>query len=190
MEILWKAFAWVVSRPKVADYLIRRSQRTPYFHLPGYMNRWWLFNAYDSDTSKPEDKRHGRKCTWLPSVRIHHILRADTARDLHDHPWNARTIILKGSYVERRRVGMKLGVSPIEGCSHMRPVMEPITETHARQPGDTATINYGQYHSIDAVSDGGVYTMFFTWKYMGGWGFLVNGVKVPWRQYEEENGVG
>lgn len=178
MEILWRMFAWVVSREPVADYLIERSKRTPYFDLPGYMNRWWLFNAYDSDTSKPEDKRHGRKITWLPSVRIHHILRADTARDLHDHPWNARTIILKGRYVERRKVGMYSMLN------------EPITETFAREPGSTATINFGEYHSIDAVSDGGVYTMFFTWKYMGSWGFLVNGKKVPWRQYEEENEIG
>lgn len=178
MEILWKAFAKVVSHPRVADYLIERSKRTPYFHLTGYMNRWWLFNAYDSDTSKPEDKRHGRKVTWLPSVRVHHILRADTARDLHDHPWNARTIILKGWYIERRRIGM------------YDMLMAPITKEYERKPGDTATINYGQYHSIDKVSKGGVYTLFFTWKYMGSWGFLVNGKKIPWRQYEEENGVG
>ena len=116
------------------------------------------------------------KYPWLPSVRIHHILRADTARDLHDHPWNARTIILKGDYVERRRVGM------------YDMLMAPITKEYLRLPGDTATINYGQYHSIDYVSKGGVYTMFFTWKYMGGWGFLVNGKKIPWRQYEEANG--
>lgn len=26
----------------IANWLIRRAQRAPYVHLPGYMNRWWL----------------------------------------------------------------------------------------------------------------------------------------------------
>lgn len=167
--ILWNFFAKVVSHPKVADYLIKRAQHTPYFHLDGYMNRWWLFNPYQ--TEGPEAERHERKIKWLPSIRIHHILRADNARDLHDHPWNARTIILKGWYYERRLV------KGIRG--------DDITISKWREAGDTATINYGQYHSIDEVSPGGVWTMFFTWDYTGTWGFLVDGKKVPWREYNE-----
>jgi hypothetical protein len=64
--------------------------------------------------------------------------------------------------------------------------VEPITEEFLRLPGDTATIKLGEYHSIDYVSDGGVYTMFITWDYRGTWGFLVNGKKVPWREYTNE----
>ena len=26
----------------MVSWLIRRAQRTPYFHLAGYMERWWL----------------------------------------------------------------------------------------------------------------------------------------------------
>ena len=160
-EVLWKAVAYVLSRKPVAWYLIKRARRTPYFHLDGYMNRWWLFNPYT-----PQD--YERRASWLPSIRVHHILRADTARHLHDHPWNARTIILDGWYVERRLTASGAVVESL------------------RERSDTAEINFGQYHSIDEVSDGGVYTLFFTWKYMGGWGFLVGGRKIPWRKYEQE----
>lgn len=160
-ELVWKALAFLISRKPVAEYLIKRSQRTPYFNIEGYMNRWWLFNSYDPGTYRQE------KYTWLPSIRVHHILRADTARHLHDHPWNARTIILKGWYVERRL--MPNGA---------------IVEAK-RSAGDTARVLYGQYHSIDKVSDGGVFTLFFTWKYCGPWGFLVDGKKVPWKEYED-----
>ncbi|KKI24516.1 hypothetical protein WX98_19415 [Pseudomonas syringae pv. persicae] len=39
------------------------------------------------------------------------------------------------------------------------------------------------YHRIDEVSPGGVYTLFITSRWKGDWGFLVNGVKVAWREY-------
>lgn len=169
-EFLWQCLAYVVSREPVANYLIKRAQRTPYFHLEGYMNRWWLFNSYNFDPDN-EKQSHERKIKWLPSVRVHHILRADTARHLHDHPWDARTIILKGGYVERRLEGFDM-----DG-----------REYHARfirGAGDTATLNYGEYHAIDGVDEGGVYTLFFTWDYQGTWGFLVDGKKIQWREYE------
>lgn len=170
-ELLWRAIAFVVSRKPIADYLIERSKKTPYFHLEGYMNRWWLFNAYSPDKEKDSAERYKRKWpSWFPSIRIHHILREDRGRHLHDHPWNARTIILKGWYTERRLIEGKWGD-------------KHIVESN-RTKGQTARILFGQYHSIDEVSPGGVYTLFFTWKYGGTWGFLVDGKKVPWREYD------
>lgn len=165
-NLFWKLLAKLVSIPAVANYLIERSKRTPYFNLEGYMNRDWLFNPYTPgyDTGT----RHERKIKWLPSIRVHHILRADDARDKHDHPWEARTMIMKGSYLETRLDEFGL------------------ERYYYRRPGDTQAIHFGEYHSIDAVSPGGVHTLFFTWDYMGMWGFLVNGVKVPWREYTNE----
>ena len=57
--------------------------------------------------------------------------------------------------------------------------------TSTGNPGDTARLNHGEYHRIDQVSPGGVYTLFITSNWRGDWGFLVNGVKVPWRTYTE-----
>lgn len=177
-ELLWKLLAKVVSIPVVADYLINRSKKTPYFHLPGYMNRWWLFNSYGFDTNQSEAARHERPIKWLPSIRVHHILRADDSRDLHDHPWEARTIILKGWYQERRLVR-----EHIYSRNNLSAITVSTTRFLVRKSGDTAAIDFGEYHSIDEVSEGGVFTLFFTWDYKGTWGFLVDGKKVPWREY-------
>lgn len=151
-NMFWQLIAWLVSRRPVAAWLIERAKRTPYLHLDGYMKRWWLFNGYDG----------ARYRQYLPSIRVHHILREDRGAHLHDHPWNARTFILDGAYIEQR-----------EG-----------DQSRMLQRGDTAAILHGEFHHISAVSFGGVYTVFVTWGYQGTWGFKVDGHKVPWREYE------
>lgn len=157
--MITRLLARVASHPAVTRWLVVRSMRTPYKHLTGYMNRYWLFNPY-----APESDGRGAKYKRLPSVRIHHILRKDLDRAHHDHPWDARTVILFGWYKEIR--------------------LENGQEKHYfRYPGDTARINFGEYHTITEVSKGGVWTLFITWPYKGTWGFLVDGVKVPWRDY-------
>jgi hypothetical protein len=39
--------------------------------------------------------------TPLGSVNLHHFLRGDEDRDLHDHPFSFATLILRGGYVEQ-----------------------------------------------------------------------------------------
>lgn len=161
-ERVWKAFARVVSTRVVSDWLIRQAQHTPYTHITSpdgstvYMYRWWLFNPYDEQTRKT-------RYTWCPiSIRVHRIMTPDHDRHLHDHPWNARTIILRGHYWEDTEDGRRV----------------------ARRPGDTRTLKFGEYHRIARVAlMGGATTLFITGKYRGTWGFLVDGVKVPWREY-------
>lgn len=36
---------------------------------------------------------------------------------------------------------------------------------------------------LRAVCDGGAWTLFISWRWRGVWGFLVDGRKVPWREY-------
>lgn len=175
-EPLWRLVALFVSHPCIADWLIQRAQRTPYFHLEGYMERWWLFNAYPADRSLPDAERGKAKTiTWLPSIRIHHILREDRAAHHHDHPWNARTIILRGFYDEVRFE------------RSLETLFEQLPVTRRRAPGDTAAIRFGEFHHIDRVSADGAWTLFITWSYGGSWGFLVDGFKVPWREYLQRN---
>lgn len=171
---MWKFIAWAISRDIIADMLIRISKRTPYKHIMSqdgktmYMGRWWLFNPYSRTDNKP-------KYWWCPwSIRIHHILRHDTDRDLHDHPWNARTIILRGWYKEERECepGPEVGLF----------VQTPLYVS-TRHRGDTATLGFNEYHRISHVSPGGVYTLFISGPWMGVWGFKVNGVKVGWKKY-------
>lgn len=157
--MIWNLVAKVCAKPLIAEWLIKRSQKRPYLHIYGkdgtmYMGRWWLFNPYPH----PEEQRKN----WFPiSIRIHHIQRKDDDRHLHDHPWNARTIIIKGGYDEVRQDGKR----------------------YYRHPGDTARLNFGEYHRIRYVPPEGAWTIFITGKYQGTWGFLVDGVKVQWRKY-------
>ena len=179
INLFWRLVAKLLARPAIAGWVIARAQCTPYLHIMSadgtemYMGRWWLFNPYSRETHKPA-------LWWCPwSFRVHHIMRPDEDRDLHDHPWDARTIILRGWYKEQRLIegfDQELAALGYSGSAE-------ATEYTDRQAGDTARLRHGEYHRIDQISPGGVYTLFITSKWRGDWGFLVNGVKVPWRTY-------
>jgi hypothetical protein len=168
---MWNLIAKLAAKPAVAGWLIRRALKTPYRHIAKggdvYMERFWLFNPYPFE--KVEGLRHWAE--WLPSMRIHWIRRPDQDRHMHSHPWDCRTIILRGAYTEKRLVAYSL------------PEYVEMTTQITRGPGDTATLDIKDYHSIETISVGGVWTLFITWKYQGTWGFLVNGKKVPYKEY-------
>ncbi|WP_117182383.1 hypothetical protein [Pseudomonas amygdali] len=173
LNLFWRVLAKLLARPAIAAWLITRAQRTPYLHIRSadgrevYMGRWWLFNAYDRET-------HLGRIRWCPwSIRVHHIRREDRDRDLHDHPWHARTIILRGRYIEQRLIDT-------EG---------QVTERIERRAGTSATLRPGEYHRIDQVSAGGAYTLFITHPKSCEWGFRVSGVKVPWDEYTADDRV-
>jgi hypothetical protein len=186
-NLFWRLLAWCVSRPKIATWLITRAQRTPYYHIMSadgqnrYMGRWWVFNPYGrNDQGEQGESKYKR----LPNVRVHHILRPDLDRHLHDHPWNARTIVLRGWYVEERP-----GSAYIADCKVVRLLPgEGYREVHSREQGYTGRLLFGEYHRICEVPADGVWTLFFTWKKQGTWGFNVSGLKVPHRQYVAKHG--
>lgn len=184
MQAIWKLIAWVLTRPTVTAWLIRRAQRTPYTHITSasgddiYMGRWWLFNPYGRDA---DGEQSPARWPWLPSVRIHHIRRPDQDRDLHDHPWNARTIVLRGWYEEERYSKNFQYPHQRERASDFWQKL--MTRHEIRTRGYTGRLLFGQYHRISAVSDDGVWTLFITGRKRGTWGFDVNGKKVPWRTY-------
>lgn len=132
-DFLWRVLAMIAARPAVAALLIRSAQRRPYFDLDGYMQRWWLV---------PE--------TRLGSIRVHHILREDSADVLHDHPANWRTIILRGWYLEEDAYGEEL----------------------VRMPADTRRASAETLHRINRVSSGGVWTIFIQGPKCNRWGFM------------------
>lgn len=146
----------------LVDWIIARAKRTPYYPIMSpdgtemYMDRHWLFNPYGKG---PDGEQTPARWSWLPSVRLHHILVPDSDRHLHDHPWNARTIILRGWYREERDGG----------------------QVFTRRAGTSARLRFGQFHRITKVSPGGVWTIFITGRYRGTWGF-----KMPWREYLAE----
>lgn len=200
----WRFVAWLCTRERVFVWLLRRAFRTPYTHITSadgrdvYMRRYWLFNPYQSETGARAEGSDAapRRAWWremLPSVRIHHIRRADQDRHLHDHPWNARTVVLKGRYEEERYVDESAegaAKRELRGVSPERSgFLSHITQSYVRISGYTGRLLFGQFHRITAVPKEGVWTMFITWRKRGTWGFDVDGVKVPWREYLAQHGA-
>lgn len=92
----------------VANWLIRRAQRTPYFNLVGYMNRWWLKRPAGHGAHNDVSEVH--KTGW--GARIHQTLRSDEDRALHDHPWANCSIVLRGGYWEVMEDGSRIWRGP------------------------------------------------------------------------------
>jgi hypothetical protein len=134
-ELVWRCVARICSNPMVCDFLIRLARRRPYLHIGEYMRRYWLLPM-----------------SWnLPfTIRVHHILLPDADPYLHDHPWNWRTIILRGWYFEEDVFGLK----------------------HRRLEGFTGGNTAETFHRIDRVSPGGVWTLFIMGRRRNAWGFM------------------
>lgn len=165
--------SFIAARPMLVDSLVAFAQRRPYFHIHGpdgsvYMSRWWLMPRFmlcvNSKTQALEPKAwHLPLWRWLAplSIRLHHIAQPDQDRELHDHPFDYRTLILRGWYVEENVFG----------------------EFTDRLTGDTARARAQTFHRIAHVSGGGVWTLFVCHPRINEWGFLVGGRKVHWRTY-------
>ena len=169
----WGFVAFVLSRERIADWLVVRAMKTPYSHIYKdgeiYMGRFWLFNPYAPDASGKEVSKY----PWIPfNIRIHRIHREDRDEHLHDHPWNARTIILRGGYTEVREEYNGFLI-------HSQLKQYEIS----RYTGCTAKLTFGEYHKIKSVFPEGATTLFISGRYQGTWGFMVNGFKVKWRTY-------
>lgn len=150
----------------LADLLIRLLARKVYRkgHIHGpdgslYMERFGLFET-----------------RWL-TARVHHIVKPDLDREMHDHPAGFVSVVLKGEYREARP-------AETEPCftKHLAGA-ERYYET-ARRAGSIAYRPATCRHRITEVSPGGVWTLFF---FVGGirqwWGFYTPAGKVHWRDY-------
>lgn len=152
----------------LVDRLIARARRTPYVHLTGYMERYWLVPyhkmrpGYDGTGPVSWRRPIARMLqTFGIAVRLHHILRSDKGRDFHDHPWHYCTIILRGGYWEHTPKGCKY-----HGAGSI--LLRRATSWHRLEvePGKTA------------------WTLFITGRRKQGWGFLLSdGRKVPYQEY-------
>lgn len=141
----WRKLAIFCAHPEVFAWIAECSLSTPYSHLKRtpdslYMARWWFFNPWRSNSNR-------RRWPLPISIRLHYIAEPDEGPD-HDHPWAARSIILKGWYVETRK-----GVA------------------YLRATGSTSTLKFGEFHKITQVSPRGCWTLFIMYRRRGGWGF-------------------
>jgi hypothetical protein len=106
-------------------------------------------------------------------VFLHHILREDWARDVHDHPWDFVSIRLLGTYDEHLYRESLTGL----------PVRDEV-QTSRRVTFRRAT----QLHRIARLNrDRGVWTLILRGRRQRQWGFQTDDGWVP--EYEYENGA-
>lgn len=142
----------------VIDNLIEQAKKNPYFHLEGYMERYWLY-PFDENNSI--------------NIRIHHILRSDEDRHLHDHPWPSTSVILKGGYWE---------ILPEDQSQD--PTLDAERRKRIwRSPGDVVTRKAGDRHAIELPEGQTSWSMFIMGKYEQQWGFYLPEGKMYWREY-------
>lgn len=123
-----------------------------------YLRRWWLI---------PRNK--------VLNVYLHHFLRDDDDRALHDHPWIWCSLLLRGSYIEH---------TILAGGVHRRQV---------RTAGSIKLSLPRRAHRIELISDwqngqrrtqgAPCWTLFITGPRVREWGFLCPNGWVPWQKF-------
>lgn len=142
---------WLWTR--CVDALIAHALKHPYFHLDGYMERYWVI--------KPR--------RWFPwSVRVHHILRSDLDRHLHDHPWPWASLILRNGYYEETPAPLSAG-----------------TDHEIRWHGEASFRRAAatSRHRLIIPAGRTTWTLFLTGRRVQTWGFYTEDGKVPWFEY-------
>lgn len=115
-----------------------------------YLRRWWLI---------PRNR-------WF-NIYLHHFLRSDDDRALHDHPWRNLSILLIGSYREHTA----------SGVVKLRKPWRPWA--FWRLTGRTATAA----HRVELIDGRPVWTLFLTGRTVRTWGFHCPRGWVPWREF-------
>ena len=182
----------------LSDYLIARAKRTPYYHLDGYMNRWWLV---------PYKRVIERRSATVRHIVINGEIVGEAATI-------ETTVDGTGPVSWRRPIAkliQKLGfavrvheiLSSDQGRDphdHPWPYVAIILrggywETRYNAAGEKLSEEWhgpgsvlyrpaGSWHRLDLGRSRPVFTLFITGNYVGTWGFNVNGTKVPHYEYD------
>ena len=137
---------------------------TPFKNAKEYSSPRWAFmkrRLIGSGTDVYLDRTYIIQTPWF-GIMFHRIFRPDRQRDLHDHPWNFLSFVLRGSYIEDSPHGVKL----------RRWINWKWAEDR---------------HSICEVSRSPVWTLVFTGRKRRTWGFWVDGGTrwVKWTDYDK-----
>lgn len=101
------------------------------------------------------------KTPWF-SIWIHGIYAADEDLHLHNHPWDFKSIVLKGSYIEKTDKGF---------------ICQSIGKFNSRNGED--------FHKIFQLLSPVVYTLFIVSPVKREWGYKVDGKFVQHEEYRK-----
>lgn len=180
------------------------SQSRPYFHLEGYMQRWWIFGdrSVDRNEDRPATatKWHGRKggavyelLTRLCAVRAHVIMRSDNDRCLHDHPCGSISVVLDGGYWEvlpcagppEARQELLDEVMAARGCKPSADLVRRAARCAVYWRGSGAVVvrRAGGFHRLILPPGTRTSSIFALGPRRHSWGFLTDRGKVLARDY-------
>lgn len=158
-------------RFRVLEWLARRlPKREIRSSGDRYLERYYLAGPLDAHTTDlwPAEDRPRARLRWLRRTwYLHRFLAPDPGRELHDHPWDGRGMILAGGYVE-----LRAGVTG--------------RDCRVYGEGSLTHVTPGEYHRIAILCRPIGGDPREVWTLMGvgpriapGWGFLVRGEHVP-----------
>ena len=139
-----------------------------------YMRRWWII---------PRNR-------WC-NAYLHHFLRSDDDRALHDHPWWNCSLLLKGSYREH---------TPIDPANPSGPTKSVIRSEGSfvfRRSGEMAhrisllrsRQRVPPFERVFEERGAPVWTLFITGPNVRSWGFWCPGGRwVHWRDFTANDG--
>jgi hypothetical protein len=132
--------------------LITLFRRHPDYVIGGaddpYIRRWWVI---------PRNR--------FFNIYLHHIVRSDDDRALHDHPWLNMSILLRGSY---------------------REVMPHASKV--RRAGAVVLRRSTALHRLE-IFDGGCWSLFITGPRIREWGFMCPQGWRHWKVFTSDDGT-
>lgn len=186
--------------------------------LPGRALRWLLTQLFPCRVIQGESGPYLTR--WTLRERedgghdfLHFFHRGDEDRDLHDHPWAGRGLVLAWGYREERRFPLagqgdvgwftKLGelmltrspwaLSPsYEEAAEAARATGYVVLARDYRFGDETDVQPGTFHRVDLLRpDLGCWTYFTTSPRVKSWSFWNRrtGVLTPWREYLARRGV-
>ena len=158
----WSHFEELGKRDRVIHAVLNRlfKRRDIVINDDLYLRRWYVRGVGTDE-----------------QVFLHHIIRPDAGRELHDHPFDFTTRILSGGYYEQ-----SMTIVPGKAAT---------TQGQWYNAGDTATHSAEYTHRIVKVLDG-TYTLVSAGRARRVWGFYdlrrdsawTCALKwIPWREY-------
>lgn len=140
-----------------------------------YLKRWSLFLPFGA------------------SIKLHHILRSDEDRDLHDHPWSFVSIILRGGYYEHTYRPC------IGGQQHQFRTTADIWHPHCVVCGLYKKFTIRTWHGVGSIllrphpwphrleipEGRTAWTLIFTGPKRRQWGFITVCGWIPWFRYTQ-----